>query len=135
MASLSVLILTRSMAGKELLTVVRGRHESMNIDCHTLTFNPEATDQIVFPHVAGRIRRIDKGNGVVVLTETDISHSSLFTKLAQELSVTVVTGLNDAMLEAIRDCEGMNINQAAQYLAESAKEGIKLYLSDAHAKS
>ncbi|NVJ58890.1 MAG: hypothetical protein HWE27_00800 [Gammaproteobacteria bacterium] len=135
MASLSVLILTRSMAGKELLTVVRGRHDSMNIDCHTLTFNPEATDQIVFPHVAGRIKRIDKGCGVVVLTETDITHSSLFDKLSKDLKVSVVTGLNDAMLEAIRDCESMNINQAAEYLAESAKQGIKSYMSESYAQS
>jgi|GEM_PF-6836123 len=127
MGNLSVLILSRSMAGKELLGVVRKRVGSMNIDCHTLTFNPDATDNIVFPHISGRIRNINKGRGVIVLVDSDATHQTLLQRLADECPAIVVSGFNDAMLDAIRHCEALDLQQAADLLADAARTAIKTY--------
>ncbi len=127
MATPTVLILTRSMAGKELLSSVRKRIETFDFDCHTLTFNPEASENIVFPHISGRIRHIDKGAGVLVLVDSDATHKPLLQRLSSELPVICVTGLNDAMLEALVDCEGLNLPQAAEHVKNAAKASIRSY--------
>ncbi len=127
MATPTVLILTRSMAGKELLSSVQKRIESFDIDCHTLTFNPEASEGIVFPHISGRIRHIDKGAGVLVLVDSDATHKKLLQRLAAELPAVCVTGLNEAMLEALTDCGGLNLQQTAEHVKNAAKSSVRMY--------
>ncbi|WP_146196153.1 hypothetical protein [Pleionea mediterranea] len=127
MNTLSVLILTRSMAGTEMLSVVRQRLETLNIDCHTLTFNPEASADTVYPHISGRINHIDKGAGVLVLIDSDATHQALFKKLSDELNVICVTGLNDAMIAAIKECDKLTLPQAAERVIQAGLAAIKKY--------
>ncbi len=126
MSRISVLILSRSMAGAEILDVVRKRHETLGIDCHTLTFNPDASDNIIFPHVAGRIKNIDKGDGVLVLIDSDATHRGLFERLSQELNVKCIVGYNDAMIHAIKECQHKSLEAAAKHLLQAAIDGIHL---------
>lgn len=126
MSRISVLILSRSMAGAEILDVVRKRHDTLGIDCHTLTFNPDASDNIIFPHVAGRIKNIDKGDGVLVLIDSDATHRGLFERLSRELNVKCIVGYNDAMIHALKECEHKSLEAAANHLLQAAIDGIHL---------
>jgi mannose/fructose-specific phosphotransferase system component IIA len=127
MATPSVLILARSMAGSELLSSVKKRLDTFDADCHTLTFNPEAKENIVYPHISGRIKHIDNGAGVLVLVDSDATHQSLLQRLADELSVVCVTGLNEAMIAALAECDGMTLKQMAQHVKQAAQSAITLY--------
>ncbi|NVJ49303.1 MAG: hypothetical protein HWE13_03170 [Gammaproteobacteria bacterium] len=130
MGNLSVLILSRSMAGKELLGTVRKRIGNLNVDCHTLTFNEDATDNIIFPHIAGRIRNINKGRGVVILVDSACSHAQLLQRLADECPAIVVSGFNDAMLAAIPECEDMSLSAAAAHLQSAAQNAIGIFAAN-----
>jgi mannose/fructose-specific phosphotransferase system component IIA len=127
MANPSVLILARSMAGSELLNSVKKRIDTFDVDCHTLTFNPEASEAIVYPHISGRIRHIDNGAGVLVLVDSDVTHKALLQQLANELPVICVSGLNEAMIAALAECEGMDLKQMAHQVQQAAQAAIHLY--------
>ncbi len=113
------------MAGAELLDVVRKRNDGIGIDCHTLTFNPEASENIIFPHISGRINNIDKGSGVLVLIDSDATHKSLFEQLSQLPNVVCVTGFNDAMINALKFCQNKSLDEASDIVIEAAKDSIR----------
>ncbi|MCO7224037.1 hypothetical protein [Pleionea sp. CnH1-48] len=128
---ISVLLLTRSNSGQQLLDTVTKRLGTLPLDCHTLTFNPEAQSHIVFPHIQGRIKRIDKGDGVLILMDCVTDHQELVDQLLATSQIACVSGLNDPMIAALYQCEHLSLIDASEAVAKHARSNIQTFIRSA----
>ncbi len=131
MSQWSVLILSRSMQGRELLSSAKTQNIDFAMEVHTLTFNPQAESHVVFPHIENRVNHINH-SGVILLCDSLDHLEEILKKLTQQENIRAITGLNQAMVFALAKCENVSMDAAIKLLQKEAVSDIKTFPATAN---
>lgn len=124
--SVGILLITHSGIGAALLNAAFGTFEHSPLAIMHLSVKRDPEPERLIAQASQLLRKIDSGEGVLVLTDL---YGSTPSNIAQGLvdrnfHVHVVTGLNLPMLLRILNYPHLNLKQIAQKAVEGGKAGI-----------
>lgn len=124
--SVGILLITHSGIGCALLNVAHGTFGKLQANIDHLSVSRDPNPELLISKAAAMVRKLDDGEGVLVLTDMFGSTPS---NVAQGLqhqgyAIRVVTGLNLPMLFRALNYPNLPLAQLAKKAVAGAKDGI-----------
>lgn len=124
--SVGILLITHSGIGAALLNVAFGTFERSPLSITQLSVSRDPDPDHLIALAGQKVRKIDSGDGVLVLTDMFGSTPSNVAQGLQRqgFNVHVITGLNLPMLFRILNYPNLALKQLAKKAVEGGKAGI-----------
>lgn len=128
--TVGVLLLTEDGTGAALLNQLRRRGQDETMNVLSLTINEQMSETVLCPHIEQRIAQLDTGNGVLILTDVvpEVLHNIL-TSIHADFYLRVVSGINQAMLNAVLEHSDADLDAMARFALNGARQGIQIAFS------
>ncbi|WP_455211441.1 PTS sugar transporter subunit IIA [Kaarinaea lacus] len=123
--TVSVLLITHENIGEILLQTVRRVLEVCPLQTRCLPVPFDSDPDQVEQEAAQMIKAMDKGDGVLILTDMfGSTPSNIAHRLSQDGKVMVVTGLNLPMMIRVMNYPTLNLQQLVDLAVEGGKNGV-----------
>lgn len=124
--SVGILLITHSGIGSALLNVAYGTFERSSLCITQLSVRRDPDPDLLIKEAGRLVRKIDSGDGVLVLTDMFGSTPSNIAQGLQRkgFNVHVITGLNLPMLFRILNYPNLALKALAKKAVEGGKSGI-----------
>lgn len=123
--TVSILLITHENIGQVMLQAVRRVLEvcPLQIRCLSVPFDSDPDE--VQQEAAHMIKTLDKGDGVLILTDMfGATPSNIAHRLSQPGKVMVVTGINLPMMIKVMNYPNLNLEQLVEVAVEGGKSGV-----------
>lgn len=124
--SVGILLITHSGIGGALLNVASGTFGNLPLEVLPLSVSRDPDPENLIAKAGCLIRKLDAGEGVLVLTDMFGSTPSNVAQglLQQGFAIRVITGLNLPMLFRVLNYPHLALPQLAKKALSAGKEGI-----------
>jgi PTS system mannose-specific IIA component len=124
--SVGILLITHSGIGCALLNVAHGTFGKLQVNIDHLSVSRDPNPDLLITKAAAMVRKLDDGDGVLVLTDMFGSTPSNVAQGLQHqgFAIRVVTGLNLPMLFRALNYPNLPLAQLAKKAVAGAKDGI-----------
>ncbi len=124
--SVGILLITHSGIGGALLNVASGTFGCLPLEISQLSVSRDPDPDLLITKAGYLVRKLDAGNGVLVLTDMFGSTPSNVAQGLQQqgFAIRVVTGLNLPMLFRVLNYPHLELSQLAKKAVSGGKEGI-----------
>lgn len=124
--SVGILLITHSGIGGALLNVAHGTFGQLPLCATHLSVSRDPEPELLIAKAAHLVRKLDSGQGVLVLTDMFGSTPSNIAQglQSQGLSIRVITGLNVPMLFRILNYPHLPLGPLAKKAVDGGKDGI-----------
>ena len=123
--TVSVLLITHENIGEILLQTVRRVLEVCPLQTRCLSVPFDSDPDEVEQEAAQMINAMDKGDGILILTDMfGSTPSNIAHRLSQDEKVMVVTGLNLPMMIRVMNYPTLNLQQLVDLAVEGGKNGV-----------
>jgi PTS system ascorbate-specific IIA component len=120
-----LLIISHENIGTALVDTASLMLEMCPMALELLPVSPGCTPEPLFDKAMAAVRRLDRGTGVLVLTDMyGSTPSNVANLLAREANVMVVAGLNLPMLVRVFNYPGLSLQELAQKAMNGGRDGI-----------
>ena len=126
--SVGILLLTHEAMGDALIETARHLLGRITLPIDAFSIPPGSDIDFAMTSAAARVRRLDSGDGVLVLTDVFGATPSNVIDKIQPLGVKVVrvSGLNLPMLLRVLNYSEQNLAELAQTAADGARGGVRI---------
>jgi PTS system ascorbate-specific IIA component len=126
--SVGVLLLTHEAMGDALIETARHLLGRISLKIDAFSIPPGSDTDFAMTSAAARVRKLDSGDGVLVLTDIYGATPSNVIDKIQPLGVQIkrVSGLNLPMLLRVLNYSEQNLADLAQTAAEGARAGVRI---------
>lgn len=124
--NVGILLITHSGIGSALLNVVTGTFGLLPLKVSQLSVNRDPDPEILITKASYLIKQLNKGSGVLILTDMFGSTPSNISQILQQqgFQIKVVTGLNLPMLFKILTYPHLDLTNLAHKAVTGGTEGI-----------
>ena len=126
--AVSILTITHGKVGHELLTTAKSMlGDSLPLSCKTLSVSVSCKPEDVLDEAIAICKKIDEGNGVLVLTDIyGSTPSNICNKIksACNLQIHVIAGLNLPMLIRVLNYPKLSLDELVDKALSGAHDGI-----------
>lgn len=123
--TVSVLLMTHENIGEILLQTVRRVLEVCPLQTRCLPVPFDSDPDEVQQEATQMIKAMDKGDGVLILTDMyGSTPSNIAHRLSEEGKVMVVSGLNLPMMIKVMNYPNLNLQQLVDRAIEGGKNGV-----------
>lgn len=124
--SVGILLITHSGIGGALLNVAHGTFGQLPLEISQLSVSRDPEPELLIAKAAFLVRKLDTGDGVLVLTDMFGSTPSNVSQGLQQqgFAIRVIAGLNLPMLFRILNYPHLSLTQLAHKAISGGKEGI-----------
>ena len=123
--TVSVLLITHENTGEVLLQTVRRVMEICPLQTRCLPVPFDSDPDEVQQEAAQMIKAMDKGDGILILTDMfGSTPSNIAHRLSEEGKVMVVTGLNLPMMIKVMNYPNLDLLQLVDAAVEGGKNGV-----------
>jgi len=123
--TVSVLLITHENIGEILLQTVRRVLEVCPLQTRCLPVPFDSDPDEIQQEAAQLIRSLDKGDGVLILTDLfGATPSNIAHRLSEAGKVMVVTGINLPMLIKVMNYPNLNLEQLVGVAVEGGQSGV-----------
>lgn len=124
--SVGILLITHSGIGGALLNVAYGTFGQLPLEISHLSVSRDPDPEHLIAQASDLVRKIDAGEGVLVLTDMFGSTPSNVAQglQSQGFAICVVTGLNLPMLFRVLNYPHLELAQLAKKAVEGGRNGI-----------
>lgn len=120
-----LLIISHENIGVALVETASLMLEMCPMALELLPVTPGCTPEPLFDRALAAVRRLDRGAGVLVLTDMyGSTPSNIANRLARESNVMVVAGLNLPMLVRVFNYPGLSLPELAHKAVSGGRDGI-----------
>jgi len=126
--SVGVLLLTHEAMGDALIETARHLLGRISLKVDAFSIPPGSDTDFAMTSAAARVRKLDSGDGVLVLTDIFGATPSNVIDKIQPLGVKLrrVSGLNLPMLLRVLNYSEQNLAELAQTAADGARAGVRI---------
>jgi len=126
--SVGVLLLTHEAMGDALIETARHLLGRISLKIDAFSIPPGSDTDFAMTSAAARVRKLDSGDGVLVLTDIFGATPSNVIDKIQPLGVKIrrVSGLNLPMLLRVLNYSEQNLAEMAQTAADGARAGVRI---------
>ena len=126
--SVGVLLLTHEAMGDALIETARHLLGRISLRIDAFSIPPGSDTDFAMTSAAARVRKLDSGDGVLVLTDIYGATPSNVIDKIQPLGVQIkrVSGLNLPMLLRVLNYSEQNLAELAQTAADGARAGVRI---------
>ena len=126
--SVGVLLLTHEAMGDALIETARHLLGRISLKIDAFSIPPGSDTDFAMTSAAARVRKLDSGDGVLVLTDIFGATPSNVIDKIQPLGVKLrrVSGLNLPMLLRVLNYSEQNLAELAQTAADGARAGVRI---------
>jgi len=123
--TVSILLVTHENIGQVMLQAVRRVLEVCPLQTRCLSVPFDSDPDEVQQEAEQMIKAVDKGDGVLILTDMyGSTPSNIAHRLSQPGKVMVVTGLNLPMMIKVMNYPNLNLEQLVDVAVEGGKNGV-----------
>ena len=120
-----LLIISHENIGAALADTASLMLEMCPMALELLPVLPGCTPESLYDRALAAVRRLDRGGGVLVLTDMyGSTPSNVANRLARESNVMVVAGLNLPMLVRVFNYPGLSLPELAHKAVSGGRDGI-----------
>ncbi len=126
--SVGVLLLTHEAMGDALIETARHLLGRISLKVDAFSIPPGSDTDFAMTSAAARVRKLDSGDGVLVLTDVFGATPSNVIDKIQPLGVKIrrVSGLSLPMLLRVLNYSEQNLAELAQTAADGARAGVRI---------
>jgi len=126
--SVGILLLTHEAMGDALIETARHLLGRISLKIDAFSIPPGSDTDFAMTSAAARVRKLDSGDGVLVLTDVFGATPSNIIDKIQPLGVKIrrVSGLNLPMLLRVLNYSEQNLAELAQTAADGARAGVRI---------
>jgi PTS system mannose-specific IIA component len=126
--SVGVLLLTHEAMGDALIETARHLLGRISLRVDAFSIPPGSDTDFAMTSAAARVRKLDSGDGVLVLTDIFGATPSNVIDKIQPLGVKIrrVSGLSLPMLLRVLNYSEQNLAELAQTAADGARAGVRI---------
>ena len=126
--SVGVLLLTHEAMGDALIETARHLLGRISLRIDAFSIPPGSDTDFAMTSAAARVRKLDSGDGVLVLTDVFGATPSNVIDKIQPLGVKIrrVSGLSLPMLLRVLNYSEQNLAELAQTAADGARAGVRI---------
>ena len=126
--SVGILLLTHEAMGDALIETARHLLGRISLKIDSFSIPPGSDTDFAMTSAAARVRRLDSGDGVLVLTDVFGATPSNVIDKIQPLGVRTVrvSGLNLPMLLRVLNYSEQTLSELAQTAADGARAGVRI---------
>ena len=126
--SVGILLLTHEAMGDALIETARHLLGRVSLKIDAFSIPPGSDTDFAMTSAAARVRKLDSGDGVLVLTDVFGATPSNIIDKIQPLGVKIrrVSGLNLPMLLRVLNYSEQNLAELAQTAADGARAGVRI---------
>ena len=126
--SVGVLLLTHEAMGDALIETARHLLGRISLRVDAFSIPPGSDTDFAMTSAAARVRKLDSGDGVLVLTDIYGATPSNVIDKIQPLGVKIrrVSGLSLPMLLRVLNYSEQNLAELAQTAADGARAGVRI---------
>ena len=126
--SVGVLLLTHEAMGDALIETARHLLGRISLKVDAFSIPPGSDTDFAMTSAAARVRKLDSGDGVLVLTDIYGATPSNVIDKIQPLGVKIrrVSGLSLPMLLRVLNYSEQNLAELAQTAADGARAGVRI---------
>jgi len=126
--SVGILLLTHEAMGDALIETARHLLGRVSLKIDAFSIPPGSDTDFAMTSAAARVRKLDSGDGVLVLTDVFGATPSNIIDKIQPLGVKLrrVSGLNLPMLLRVLNYSEQNLAELAQTAADGARAGVRI---------
>ena len=126
--SVGILLLTHEAMGDALIETARHLLGRISLKVDAFSIPPGSDTDFAMTSAAARVRKLDSGDGVLVLTDVFGATPSNIIDKIQPLGVKLrrVSGLNLPMLLRVLNYSEQNLAELAQTAADGARAGVRI---------
>ena len=126
--SVGILLLTHEAMGDALIETARHLLGRISLKIDAFSIPPGSDTDFAMTSAAARVRKLDSGDGVLVLTDVFGATPSNIIDKIQPLGVKIrrVSGLNLPMLLRALNYSEQNLAELAQTAADGARAGVRI---------
>lgn len=123
--TIGLLIITHNHIGQALLETATGMLGTCPLECATLSLAPDADRDVLLRQARSRANELDKGGGVLVLTDMyGSTPSNIAAGLGKSADIVVVAGINLPMLIRVMNYPQLDLEQLADKAVSGGGDGI-----------
>jgi len=123
--AVSILTVTHGKVGHELLATAKSMLGTLPITCKTLSVSATSKPDKIFDKARDLCDELDKGDGVLVLTDIfGSTPSNVCNRLGEVAHVRVLAGLNLPMLIRVMNYPDLDLPKLAAKALSGAHDGI-----------
>ena len=128
MKAVGILLLTHESMGDALIETARHLLGRISLKIDAFSIPPGSDTDFAMTSAAARVRKLDSGDGVLVLTDVFGATPSNIIDKIQPLGVKIrrVSGLNLPMLLRVLNYSEQNLAELAQTAADGARAGVRI---------
>lgn len=128
--TVGILLLTEDGTGVALHNHLRRVEGDDCLNILTLTINHEMSVEVLLPHIEQRIDQLDSGGGILILVDVMPAQlSTVLDSLQRHYYLRVVSGVNQAMLNAIVAHSDSDLTVLAETAVDEARQAIQINYS------
>jgi len=126
--SVGVLLLTHEAMGDALIETARHLLGRISLKVDAFSIPPGSDTDFAMTSAAARVRKLDSGDGVLVLTDIFGATPSNVIDKIQPIGVKIrrVSGLNLPMLLRVLNYSEQGLAELAQTAADGARAGVRI---------
>jgi len=126
--TVGILLLTHEAMGDALIETARHLLGRISLRIDAFSIPPGSDMDFAMTSAAARVRKLDSGDGVLVLTDVFGATPSNVIDKIQPLGVKIrrVSGLNLPMLLRVLNYSEQNLAELAQTAAEGGRAGVRI---------
>ncbi|HKJ22429.1 MAG TPA: PTS fructose transporter subunit IIA [Gammaproteobacteria bacterium] len=123
--TIGILIITHNQIGQALLDTATNMLGTCPLECATLSLSPDADPDASLRQARDRVGELDKGDGVLVLTDMyGSTPSNIAAGLGKSADIIVVAGINLPMLIRVMNYPQLDLSQLAAKAESGGNDGI-----------
>lgn len=123
--TIGLLIITHNHIGQVMLDTATGMLGTCPLECATLSLAPDADRDALLHQARSRVNELDKGEGVLVLTDMyGSTPSNIAAGLGKSADIIVVAGINLPMLIRVMNYPQLDLAQLADKAVSGGSDGI-----------
>ncbi len=120
-----LLIISHETIGTSLLDTASQMLEMCPMALELLSASPGCAPESLYDKAMAAVRRLDRGGGVLVLTDMyGSTPSNVANRLACEANIIVVAGVNLPMLVRVFNYPGLSLQELAYKAVSGGRDGI-----------
>lgn len=126
--SVGIVIVTHGKTGQSLLEEAGFVLGEVPDDILVVAFNQSKDMHSGIEEIRSSINRVDKGEGILVLTDLmGSSPSNLVNEVLEDVHAVMVTGINLGMLIRVCNYREKNLEMLAQKAVEGGRMAVKIF--------
>lgn len=125
--SVGLLVVTHNRIGHELMRTASNILGVCPLSAECLAIEPDSDPAQVHQRGEEVIRRLDRGDGVLILTDAfGSTPSNVATRLGEDIGTAVVSGVNLPMLLRVLNYPGLTLRELQDKALSGGRDGVLL---------